>query len=154
MHVKRVAHIAVATAQLDTMKAVLGDVLGLPLLREARFESGTEMAMFQLGDLNLEVLQNPLPDSLPGRFMRESLNPGSTSGYYHVCLEVDDLQATLKELAAKGARPLGSAPRKGHAGAPVVFLDPATTGGLLIELEQAHAEVHAPPTPSENPIAI
>lgn len=131
MKVTRVAHIAVAAAQMDQMKAVFGDLLGVPLLREARFESGTEMAMYQLGNLEMEVLHNPSPNSLPGRFLQEK-----GPGYYHICLEVEDLEAALAELSVKGVLALADSPRKGATGTPVVFLDPATTGGLLIELKQ------------------
>ncbi len=131
MKITRVAHIAVATADLQQMKTVFGDLLGLPLLREARFESGTEMAMYRMGNVQMEVLHNASHTSLPGQFMKDK-----GPGYYHVCLEVDDLTAALEELAAKGVRVLGDAPKNGASGTPVSFLDPATTGGLLIELAQ------------------
>jgi len=118
------------------MKAVFGELLGVPLLHEAQFESGTQMAMYQLGNLQMEVLHNPSPTSLPGRFLKEK-----GPGYYHMCLEVEDLQAALDELSAKGVKPLADSPRKGATGTSVVFLDPATTGGLLIELKQDQQHV-------------
>ncbi len=38
---------------------------------------------------------------------------------------------------AKGVKLHPQSPRKGEGGGKVIFLDPATTGGLLIELAQA-----------------
>jgi methylmalonyl-CoA/ethylmalonyl-CoA epimerase len=134
MKIRRIAHVAVAAEQMEAMKAVFGGLFGMPLLKEARFESGTEMAMFQAGDMLLEVLHNASPTSLPGSFLQ-----ARGSGWYHICLEVEDLQQALAELAAKGVRTHPNSPRKAAlSGTPVIFLDPATTGGLLIELAQAH----------------
>ena len=132
MKITRIAHIAVAAEQLEPVKAVFGDLLGLPMLRAARFESGTEMAMYGIGDMHVEVLHNPSAASLPGAFVQEK-----GTGYFHLCLEVEDFQEALVELIAKGVRLHPNSPRKGESGASVVFLDPATTGGILIELAQA-----------------
>jgi methylmalonyl-CoA/ethylmalonyl-CoA epimerase len=130
--ITRIAHIAIAAGQLEPVKAVFGDLLGLPMLRTARFDSGTEMAMYGIGDMHVEVLHNPATASLPGAFVQEK-----GTGYFHLCLEVEDLPGALAELTATGVKLHPDSPRKGESGAAVVFLDPATTGGLLIELAQA-----------------
>ena len=132
MKINRIMHVAIAAEQLEPVKAVFGDLLGLPVLRTARFDSGTEMAMYGIGDMHVEVLHNPAAGSLPGDFVREK-----GTGFFHICLEVEDLAGALAELTAKGVKLHPNSPRKGEAGAAVVFLDPATTGGLLIELAQA-----------------
>jgi methylmalonyl-CoA/ethylmalonyl-CoA epimerase len=132
MKVNRVAHIAVAAERLEAAQAVFGDLLGLPVLKQDRFASGTQMAMYEAGNLHVEVLHNPSPDSLPGAFVQ-----ARGSGFFHICLEVDDLVAALAELGAKGVRVHPRSPRQGAAGHPVAFLDPDTTGGLLLELAQS-----------------
>ncbi len=131
MRVTRIAHIAIAAEKLDEVKAIFGGLLDMPLLKEARFESGTQMAMYEAGNAHVEVLSNPSPESLPGGFVRKN-----GTGYFHVCLEVENLEQALAELTAKGVRTHPNSPRKGAMGGSVVFLDPATTGGLLIELAQ------------------
>jgi methylmalonyl-CoA/ethylmalonyl-CoA epimerase len=131
MKVIRIAHIAIAAGQLEPVKAVFGDLLNLPLVQAARFESGTEMAMYGVGDMHVEVLHNASPSSIPGSFVKEK-----GTGYFHICLEVEDLEQAIAELTAKGVRLRGDSPKKGASGTAVVFLDPATTGGLLIELAQ------------------
>ena len=131
MKVTRVAHIAIAAEQLEAVKAVFGGMLEMPLLKEACSESGTSMAMYEAGNTHVEVLHNPSADSMTGGHVR-----ARGTGYFHICLEVDDFEQALAELTAKGVKVHPNSPRKGAMGSPVVFLDPATTGGLLIELVQ------------------
>jgi methylmalonyl-CoA/ethylmalonyl-CoA epimerase len=51
---------------------------------------------------------------------------------------VDDLNAAVRDLLARGARVLGGgAPKIGAHGKPVVFVHPGDFLGTLIELEQA-----------------
>ena len=45
-------------------------------------------------------------------------------GIHHVCMEVDDIYAAVKDLKAKGIRLLNPEPKIGAHGKPVVFLHP------------------------------
>jgi len=50
---------------------------------------------------------------------------------------VDDLKSICDRLRARGIRVLGTGePIIGASGLPIVFLDPATAAGTLIELKQ------------------
>ena len=134
MKVTRIAHVAVAAEALGPAKDIFGGLLGMPLLKEEQFASGTQMAMFDAGNMHVEVLHNASPTSLPGSHVKDK-----GTGYFHICLEVENLQEALAELAAKGVQVHPNSPRKAAmAGTPVAFLDPAGTGGLLIELAEAH----------------
>ena len=53
---------------------------------------------------------------------------------WHICLEVDDIEAALAELRAKDVKLLDEMPRTGHGGHRIAFIDPASTAGILIEL--------------------
>lgn len=134
MKVKRVAHVAVAAEAMGPVQEIFGDLFAMPLLKEDTFASGTRMAMYDAGNLHVEVLHNASPESLPGSHVR---GKGGT-GFFHVCLEVENLQEALAELAARGVKLHPNSPRKGATGSSVAFLDPAATGGLLIELAEAH----------------
>jgi methylmalonyl-CoA/ethylmalonyl-CoA epimerase len=57
-------------------------------------------------------------------------------GIHHVCFEVDDIDAAVAELVAKGVRMIDAAPRAGAHGCRVAFIHPAETGGVLMELSQ------------------
>ena len=51
----------------------------------------------------------------------------------HICFEVDDLNASIKDFEKNGARLLEGSPMAGAHGR-VAFFHPETTEGILIEL--------------------
>jgi len=55
-------------------------------------------------------------------------------GIHHLTLEVDDVQATLDRLRARGVPMLDESPRTGAGGTRVAFLHPRASGGVLVEL--------------------
>ena len=55
---------------------------------------------------------------------------------FHICFEVEDIDGALAELKAKGVKLRDETPRIGHGGARIAFLDPASTGNVLIELAE------------------
>jgi catechol 2,3-dioxygenase-like lactoylglutathione lyase family enzyme len=57
---------------------------------------------------------------------------------HHVALRVPDLNAAVVRLKASGARLLNE-PRPGAGGHIYVFVHPASTGGVLLELIQENA---------------
>ena len=61
-------------------------------------------------------------------------------GIHHICLGVEDIEASLREFEAKGIELLNKTPRKTQDGRLVAFLNPKSTNGVLIELEQLHKE--------------
>ena len=54
----------------------------------------------------------------------------------HIALRVDDLDAALAELQAKGVRLIDEKPRYGAGGARIAFVHPKSTGGILLELSE------------------
>ena len=58
------------------------------------------------------------------------------AGIHHVALEVDDIAALVARLAEAGVRLIDEQPRPGAHGTTVVFVHPASTGGVLVELVQ------------------
>ncbi|MBV9611933.1 MAG: VOC family protein, partial [Acidobacteriaceae bacterium] len=56
-------------------------------------------------------------------------------GLHHIALRVDDLAATVERMKADGARLLNE-PRTGAGGHTYVFVHPASSGGVLVELIQ------------------
>jgi methylmalonyl-CoA epimerase len=51
-----------------------------------------------------------------------------------MALRVDNLEAALAELKAKGVRLIDEKPRYGAGGAKIAFVHPKATGGILLEL--------------------
>jgi methylmalonyl-CoA epimerase len=66
-------------------------------------------------------------------------------GLFHICLEVEDIEAALAELKGKGVKLLDETPRLGHANSRIAFLDPKSTNDVLIELvELGGGSSHGP----------
>ena len=62
-------------------------------------------------------------------------SPARRPGLHHIALRVPDLAAAMERLRAGGARIVGE-PRTGADGYSYVFVHPASTGGVLLELIQ------------------
>ena len=61
------------------------------------------------------------------------------TGLFHICFEVEDIDGALAELKAKGVKLRDETPRIGHGGARIAFIDPSSTGDVLIELAELSA---------------
>lgn len=130
------AHIGIATAELDRAEAMLA-ALGASLEgREVVASEGVEVSFVRLGDVPLEFLRPLDPDAEGGvaGFLRRR-----GPGVHHVALGTKDLAALLAQLKAAGVEPVGGGARPGAGGRPVAFLHPRDTGGLLIELCEVSA---------------
>jgi methylmalonyl-CoA epimerase len=60
------------------------------------------------------------------------------AGIHHVAMRVRDLQMAVAGIVAGGGRVLGE-PKIGAGGHKYVFVHPATTGGVLLELIEEHS---------------
>ena len=86
----------------------------------------------------LELLE-PAADNSPISAFLQKRGPG----LHHIALRVPDLNATIERLRESGARLLNE-PRPGANGHIYVFVHPASTGGVLLELIQDERSVGLP----------
>ena len=135
MKVKRVEHVAIAVKSLADVMRIFQDKLGLALEYEEDFpQYQTRIAMYPVGETYLELLEATGGESDTAKWIAEK-----GEGLYHICLEVEDIEAALAELRAKGVGLLDERPRVGHGNSLIAFLDPRSTGNVLIELAQLPA---------------
>lgn len=138
MKIKRIEHIAIALKNMDAVKDLLVNKLGIPMEYEEHLpRHATTLAMFPVGETYLELLQSEKPDSGTNKWIAER-----GEGLFHICLEVEDIDAAMRELAGKGIRFQTPEPMIGHGNCRIVFMDPATTGGLVIELAEQPKDGH------------
>jgi methylmalonyl-CoA/ethylmalonyl-CoA epimerase len=129
----KIEHVALAVADLEAAVAHYRDVWGIEVEHRERVEDqGVEEAMLPLGESYLQLLGATGPDTTVGKFLERK-----GEGLHHIAYEVDDLEATLAELKAKGVKLIDEAPRKGGRGHMVAFVHPKSNHGLLVELIQA-----------------
>ncbi len=133
MKIKRVEHIAIAVHNMADSMAMLERTLGLELDYEESIGS-SNLAMYPVGETSLELLQTDDPASPIAEWMNEN-----GQSLFHLCFEVEDIDAALDELRAKGVKLRDETPKPGHGGSRIAFLDPESTGGIVIELAELPA---------------
>lgn len=132
MRVKRVEHVAIAVKDLEAARWIFEEKLGLTLEYEENFpQYQTRIAMYPVGETYLELLQATGEASDTAKWIAEK-----GEGLYHICLEIEDIEAALAELRAKEVGLLDERPKIGHGNTLIAFLDPRSTGNVLIELVQ------------------
>ena len=131
-HPTTIDHLGIAVTSLEQSIAFYQS-LGLAVAhRETVVTEKVDVAMLPAGDSRIELLQPSAPDSPIAKFL-EKRGPG----LHHIALRVPDLEAAVARLQAGGARLLNQ-PRTGAGGHTYVFVHPASTGGVLLELIQEH----------------
>jgi methylmalonyl-CoA/ethylmalonyl-CoA epimerase len=128
----RLDHIGIAVADLDAALRFYRDALGLEIEAPEEVASQRVRAHFiPAGEVALELLEATAPDSPIARYV-EKRGPG----LHHITLRVDDLEAALARLKARGVRLIDERPREGAHGSLVAFIHPSSTHGVLVELKQ------------------
>jgi methylmalonyl-CoA epimerase len=130
MRIKKIDHLGIAVKDLaEAVKTY--EALGFAV--EARHDVPTEKvrtAFLPVGESHLELLEPTDPSSVIARFLEKR------SGLHHVCVLVEDLDAALAELKARGVPVLDEAPRVGAGGCRVAFVHPRGAAGVLLELKE------------------
>ncbi|MFJ6328442.1 MULTISPECIES: methylmalonyl-CoA epimerase [unclassified Rhizobium] len=97
-------------------------------------EHGVTVVFIQFPNTKIELL-HPLGEDSP---IKSFLAKNPSGGIHHLCFEVDDIEATGRNVSEAGVRILGNgAPKIGAHGLPVLFAHPADFCGTLVEFEQA-----------------
>ena len=127
----RIDHLGIAVRSIDDALRFYEGQLGMEVgLRETVAPEKVKAAMLPAGGPRIELLEPTEADSVIARFLEKR-----GEGLHHVALRVPDLATAIARLAAGGARILNE-PRKGAGGHEYVFVHPASTGGVLLELIQ------------------
>ncbi len=135
MKVKRIEHIAIAVKSMTESRAIFESKLGFELEYEEHLpQYHTRLAMYPVGQTYIELLESDREDTETSRWIAEH-----GEGLFHICLEVEDIEDALAELRHKGVRLIDEKPRVGHANSKIAFLDPASTGNVVIELVELSA---------------
>jgi len=129
MPIERIDHIAIVVESLDAALAVYRDALGMTLSHvETIPEQAVKIGCLPSGNSEIELLEPITPDSGIGRYLAKR-----GEGLHHICLEVDDIAATLAELKTRGAQLIDETPKRGAHG-KIAFIHPKGAHGVLIEL--------------------
>ncbi|MGE5325645.1 MAG: methylmalonyl-CoA epimerase [Deltaproteobacteria bacterium] len=126
----KIHHIGIAVDSLEAAVPVFAKILGCqPKSQEIVEDQRVRVAVFELENSRIELLEATTPDSPVGRFVTKR-----GRGIHHLTVTVPDLRAALEQLSGAGVQPLDREPRTGADRKQIAFLDPKTTSGILIEL--------------------
>src|SRR5438876_12277124 len=97
-------------------------------------DQGVRLAMLNIGDSRIELLEPKGADSPIAKFMAKR-----GEGIHHIAVRVDNIEKALERLKASGARLIDEKPKRGAHNTRVAFIHPASTHGVLMELVE-HGE--------------
>ena len=128
----RVSHIGVIVRDIEEALDMYTSILGFspPVFRMDIPEYGFKNAMLRIGDFGIELMETTDPNNEFGRFLERH-----GEGVYHVCVEVDDIDAEIQSLRARGADVL-EVPSSQNVRQKRGFVRRRTTRGVLIEMIQ------------------
>jgi methylmalonyl-CoA/ethylmalonyl-CoA epimerase len=123
-------HIGVAVEDLEAAIGLYEDRFEMEQAHRETVESqGVEAVLLDVGDGHVELLRPLGAETAVGKFLARK-----GPGLHHVAYGVNDIDATLKQLAAAGLELIDSEARTGIRGSRVAFLHPRSTGGVLTEI--------------------
>ena len=126
-------HIGIGVSDLAAVKDIFADKLGMFHQPEDEIVESqkVKVSFFPCGDAELEFLESTAPDGPIAKAIEKN---GGKNLVQHIALRVDNVEAAIADLMAKGVEMLDKAPRYGAGGAKIAFLHPKSTGGILIEI--------------------
>ena len=131
---KRLNHVAIVVPDINKAKeiyqqkfdAVVSDPKNYP-------EHGVTVVFVKLENTKIELME-PYGENSP---IKKFLEKNPDGGMHHICLEVSDINKSLKDLNDKKVTILGTGkPVQGSHNKQILFLHPKEFCGTLIELEE------------------
>ena len=124
-------HLGIAVKSLEAAKKFY-QTMGLEVMPEETVEAEqVRLAMVPVGETRIELLEPLSETSAIAKFLAKR-----GEGLHHVAMHVEDLSATVERLKAAGTRFVTDQIKVGAGGHLYVFVHPASSGGVLLELVQ------------------
>ena len=132
MKVIGVEHIGIAIKDLEKDAPFWSKVLGIEQTKtEDVDDQGVITDIYDTGRGKIELLLSKYPDSPVGMFLKKR-----GPGMHHICLQVEDIEESIKVLKKHGIETIGDKSSIGAEGFKVIFIHPRSTGGVLVELAE------------------
>src|ERR1700694_1149140 len=129
---KRIDHVAIIVRNIEQALVFYRDTLGIEpsVVKEVPTEQ-VRIAFLPMGGpggSEIELIEPTTADSSLSKFLDKR-----GEGLHHICLEVQDIDAALAEMQARGAGALDKQPRIAAEGR-AIFIHPKAANGVLLEL--------------------
>lgn len=127
----KIDHIGIALESIDKVSQFYKDIdLNISHIEEVK-DQQVKAAIIEIGGSRIELLESLSPEGPIGKFLTKK-----GAGIHHIAIEVENLEAKLKELEEKGYALIDKKARMGAGGNKIAFIHPKSSGGILIELCQ------------------
>lgn len=129
----KINHIGIAVHSIDETLPFYRDQLGMTFKgAEEVAEQMVRVAMLQVGESKIELLEPTSPDSPVAKFLEKN-----GPGIHHIAYEVADIETAIARLQRDGVRMIDTVPRNGAHGTRIAFVHPKSSTGVLTELCQS-----------------
>ncbi len=132
---QKIEHLGIAVNDLKASNELFRKLLGKESYKEELVDGeGVNTSFFQIGDTKIELLQATREDSPIAKFISKK-----SEGIHHIAFDVKDIFVEVERLKSEGFEILNETPKEGADNKLVVFLNPKSTNGVLVELCQEKA---------------
>ena len=128
--INKIGHIGIAVTDLKKSEDLFEKLLGKkPYKKEEVASEGVVTSFFKIGNQKIELLKGNNSESPIQKFIEKR-----KEGVHHIALHVDSIQKEVERLENLGFEFISTTPKKGADNKMIVFLNPKTTNGVLVEL--------------------
>jgi len=127
---RKIEHIGIAVKDISAANEIFAALFDEEHYKVEAVESeGVSTSFFKVGPNKIELLEGTNPDSPISKFIEKR-----GEGIHHIAFDVEDIEAEIARLQAKGFTVLNEKPKEGADGKVVAFLHPKSSNGVLVEL--------------------
>jgi methylmalonyl-CoA/ethylmalonyl-CoA epimerase len=135
MQTKKISHIGVLVRDADAAARLWTESFGLERFDDRRIEVEGIRSIFlsvhgTWDEMVIEIMEPLDPSDMQNALSRRLAKVGE--GFYHLCLEVDDVEGSGRELAARGMTVLMREPVEAGA-SPRWLIHPKDVNGVMVE---------------------
>jgi len=131
--IKQINHIGIVVSSLENHIPFYRDILGLTALgTEEVPEQKVKVAMFQVGEVKIELLEATSIESPIAKFIEKK-----GEGIHHIAYETDGIIKEIEGFQGKEIRMIDETPRDGAHGTKIAFIHPKSSGKVLTEICQS-----------------
>lgn len=130
--IQKINHLGIAVNNLDEQIPFYRDILKFEFLGiEEVSDQKVRVAIFQIGEVKIELLEPTAPDSPIAKYL-DKKGPG----IHHIAYQTDHIQDQIEQLTNQNINMIDQQPRTGAHQTKIAFIHPKSSGKILIELCQ------------------
>jgi methylmalonyl-CoA/ethylmalonyl-CoA epimerase len=129
---QKIDHIGIAVHSIQEALPFYSNVIGIKhqLIEEIESQQ-VRVAMLEIGEINIELLEPTSPESPIAKFLEKN-----GEGIHHIAFSTDSIEHKLEQARKNGIRLIHEVPFHGAHDKLVAFLHPKDCHGILTEFCQ------------------